>query len=176
MTNLCVFNNRLPQGAPTSPKLANLICARLDARIHGYAGPKGITYTRYADDLTLSAQSPSKIFKAKDFLGVIIQDEDFKLNTRKTKICGTMRRKEVTGLVIAENKVSIGRKKYRKLRVKIHRLFTGEDEKFSSVNGYLAFVYGVDKLSYKRLHAYINKLKIKYPAALAIRELHAEKN
>jgi len=78
LTNLCVFKGRLPQGAPTSPKLANLVSAKLDARIHGYAGPKGIVYTRYADDITLSAQSVQKLEKK-----VIKRLNHFKLFKKK---------------------------------------------------------------------------------------------
>lgn len=99
LTNICVFKGRLPQGAPTSPKLANLVCAKLDARIHGYAGPKGIVYTRYADDMTLSAQSIQKLERARHFIGTIIADEDLVLNNSKTKLCGTKRQKKLQGLL-----------------------------------------------------------------------------
>ncbi|WP_155395454.1 reverse transcriptase domain-containing protein [Photobacterium angustum] len=94
LTNLCTYHGYLPQGAPSSPKLANLTCSRLDARIHGYAGPKGITYTRYADDITLSGNTPLKIEKAKAFIGTIVREEGLNLNKNKTKICGTKRQKK----------------------------------------------------------------------------------
>nr|WP_250953794.1 reverse transcriptase domain-containing protein [Escherichia coli] len=67
LTKICCYKNLLPQGAPSSPKLANLICSKLDYRIQGYAGSRGLIYTRYADDLTLSAQSMKKVVKARDF-------------------------------------------------------------------------------------------------------------
>lgn len=173
-TNICTFKGGLPQGAPTSPKLANLVCTKLDSRLHGYAGPKGIVYTRYADDLTLSAQTPQKIYKAKQFIGTIITDEGFTLNNGKTKISGTQRQKKVTGLIVSENHVGIGRKKYREIRSKIHHLFMGKSTEFDQANGLMAFTYSVDKKVYKRIHTYINKLKKSYPQSEAIKKLAPE--
>ena len=60
----------------------------------------GITYTRYADDLSFSSQSIEKIYKAKFLILHIIKDEGFILNTKKTKMMGYRKRKEITGLVI----------------------------------------------------------------------------
>ncbi|GAA0370428.1 hypothetical protein GCM10009092_38400 [Bowmanella denitrificans] len=173
-TNICTFKGGLPQGAPTSPKLANLVCAKLDSRLHGYAGPKGIVYTRYADDLTLSAQTPQKIYKAKQFIGTIISDEGFSLNKEKTKISGTQRQKKVTGLIVSENNLGIGRKKYREIRSKIHYLFEGKSTEYDHVNGLMAFTYSVDRKAYKRIHTYINKLKSIYPQSEAFKKLAPE--
>lgn len=172
LTNLCVYRGRLPQGAPTSPKLANLVSAKLDARIHGYAGPKGIVYTRYADDITLSAQSVQKIEKAKNFIGTIIASEDLAINRLKTKICGTKRQKKITGLVVSQNSVGIGREKLRDIRSKIHYLFMGKNDNYAQVNGFLAFTYGVDKKSYTKIYRFIDKMKIKYPVSEAATKIH----
>jgi RNA-directed DNA polymerase len=171
LTNLCVFNGYLPQGAPTSPKLANLVCAKLDARIHGYAGPKGIIYTRYADDITLSSNTVQKLEKAQAFMGTIIANEGLKINKAKTKLCGTKRQKKVTGLVISQGSVGIGREKMREIRAKIHYLFINKSSDYSHVNGYLAFTNGVDKKSYTKLYNFIEKMKKKYPDSPAISEI-----
>jgi RNA-directed DNA polymerase len=176
LTNLCTYNSGLPQGAPTSPKLANLACAQLDARIHGYAGPRGIIYTRYADDITLSAQTADKIFKAKTFLSYVVPNEGLTINEKKTEISGTRRRKTVTGLVVSENRVGVGREKRRKLRSNIHKLFKEEKDNFSYVNGMLGYCFSVDKISYKKLHLFIRKMKSKYPGSNANLELHSEKH
>ncbi|WP_268875730.1 reverse transcriptase domain-containing protein [Cognaticolwellia aestuarii] len=169
---MCVYKGCLPQGAPTSPKLANLICAKLDARIHGYAGPKDIVYTRYADDITLSAKSLQKEEKAKAFIGTIIADEGLKINRTKTKLFGTTRQKKITGLVVSHNSVGIGRENLRELRAKIHHLFTGRSCEYSHINGYLAFTYGVDKKSYNKLHKFIGTMASKYPSSDANNYVH----
>ncbi|HCG5682350.1 TPA: retron St85 family RNA-directed DNA polymerase [Vibrio parahaemolyticus] len=170
-TNLCTYYDSLPQGAPTSPKLANLTCSRLDSRIQGYAGPKGITYTRYADDITLSANTAIKIEKAKIFIQKIIESEDLKVNEFKTKVCGTKRQKKVTGLVLSDNNVGIGQAKYRELRAVLHHLFVGKSADYSFINGWLSFIYSVDKKSYNQLYAVIRKLTEKYPQSVAINEI-----
>lgn len=172
LTNLCVFKGGLPQGAPSSPKLANLVCAKLDARINGYAGPKGIAYTRYADDITLSAMSANKIHKAKHFIGTIVADEDLKLNRSKTKLSGTRRQKKVTGLILSQTTLGIGRVKFKEIRAKIHHLFVNKSTDYSHVNGLIAFTYGVDKNSYKKICQYIKRLKEKYKDSDAIEKLH----
>jgi retron-type reverse transcriptase len=162
LTNLCTYNNKLPQGAPTSPKLANLICARLDARIQGYAGSKGIIYTRYADDLTFSAQTLKKIVKTKFFIQTIIPTEDLSINKNKTVFCGPKRQKKVTGLVISHDRTGIGREKLREVRSKIHKIFTGEHDNTLHVQGVLSFIYSVDKRNYKKLILYVEKLEKKH--------------
>lgn len=174
LTNLCTYKGGLPQGAPTSPKLANLVCAKLDARIQGYAGPKGIIYTRYADDMTFSANTALKITKTKQFIGTIISNEDFKINSQKTVISGTKKQKKVTGLILTENSLGIGRMKYREVRVKLHYLFTDKLSDFSYMNGMLAYIYSVDKKSYNKLLSYIAKLKNKYPNAIAVNFINSK--
>jgi RNA-directed DNA polymerase len=172
LTNFCVYRSGLPQGAPTSPKLANLVCWKLDVRIQGYAGPRGIVYTRYADDITLSAQNLKKLEKANYFLQTIIPDEGLKINKEKTKLCGARRQKKVTGLIISDNHVGIGRIRYRKIRSMIHHLFSGNSQDFNHVNGLLSFTYSVDKKTYRKLYIYIDKMQKKYPGSLAINHLN----
>ncbi|WP_447529371.1 retron St85 family RNA-directed DNA polymerase [Vreelandella sp. TE19] len=163
LASVCTFDGSLPQGAPTSPKLANLICAKLDARLYGYAGPRGIVYTRYADDITFSAQTAQRIYKAKEFVNTVIFDEGFNVNHSKTKISGTQRQKRITGLIVSEHRAGIGRQKYRQMRVKLHRFFSEAENDFNHINGMLAFIYDVDPKMYKKLYLYINSLIIKYP-------------
>ena len=174
LTNLCVFKGGLPQGAPSSPKLANLVCSKLDARIHGYAGPKGIAFTRYADDITLSALTAQKIHRAKQFIGTIIADEDLKINNSKTSLSGTRRQKKVTGLVLSQNSLGIGRARLRNIRVKIHHLFIKKSTDFSHVCGLIAFTFGVDKKAYKKIYTYIAQLQLKYPKSDAASKLHSK--
>lgn len=165
LTNLCAYKGFLPQGSPASPKLANLVCSKMDARIKGYAGKKGITYTRYADDITLSCQSINKIEKAKSFIQTIIKDEDFTINKKKTRLLGLRKKKYVTGLVVSSKKASVGREIYREIRAKIHHLFTGKADNYSHVNGWLCFIYGIDQGIYKKLKLYIENLTRKYPSS-----------
>lgn len=92
----------LPQGAPTSPALANLLAWRLDLRLHGLARAAGANYTRYADDLAFSgsADLAGGIDRFGDLVGSIVTEEGFSLNPAKTRIMPRRARQRVTGIVV----------------------------------------------------------------------------
>lgn len=151
LTLLCSYKSYLPQGSPASPKLANLICHRLDARISRYVEKSDITYTRYADDITLSAYSPQKICAAYKFIQKVISEENFILNIKKTRFVGPTRRKKITGLVISEKKSGIGRIEYRNMRKILHELFLKSRSDYSFFHGKMNWINDVDIENFKRL-------------------------
>lgn len=108
----------LPQGAPTSPALANLTCFGLDQRLAGYAAAAGLTYTRYADDLTFSGDrlEAARLVRA---VGTIVGEEGFALNPGKTRIRGPHQRHEVTGVVVNQ-RPNVPREYYDQLRAVLH--------------------------------------------------------
>jgi RNA-directed DNA polymerase len=114
---------RLPQGAPTSPALTNLICLRLDKRLAGLAAKLGFTYTRYADDMTFSASGEAAgrtgtLLKAvQDIVGA----EGFTVHPDKTRIMRKHRRQEVTGLVV-NSSVNVPRDTLRRFRALLHQI------------------------------------------------------
>lgn len=92
----------LPQGAPTSPALANLVAYRLDRRLSGLAASTGAAYTRYADDLVFSGAAPV-LRRAPSLLALatrIATEEGFRVNPAKTSVCSSGGRQRVTGLVV----------------------------------------------------------------------------
>ncbi len=89
----------LAQGAPTSPAIANLICRGLDGRFAKYADLNGIQYTRYADDLTFSADSLD-LLPSFGFVNKVVREEALKLNYSKTGTYGPESRQMVTGILI----------------------------------------------------------------------------
>ena len=111
----------LPQGAPTSPALANLVAWRLDVRLHGLASAFDAKYTRYADDLAFSGDE-AFARKINTFLAAIediAQDEGFGLNTRKTRIMRRNTRQRITGVVVNEH-LNISRPAYDMLKATLH--------------------------------------------------------
>ncbi len=95
----------LPQGAPTSPALANLVAHRLDTRLTGLARRFEARYTRYADDLTFSGDQAFRN-EVPRFLKVIVEiaaDEGFTLNPAKTRIMPRHSRQTVTGIVVNDH-------------------------------------------------------------------------
>jgi len=126
-------NNSLPQGAPTSPVISNLIAHILDVRLAKLSRRFGLYYTRYADDLTFSTNSrtfPAEVaisdgaggWTAAPALIKAIQRSGFTLNPDKTRMQLRQSRQEVTGLVVNE-KVNIRSEYYRDARAKCDRLF-----------------------------------------------------
>jgi hypothetical protein len=107
----------LPQGAPTSPALANLCAFRLDCRLAGLAQAAGGTYTRYADDLVFSGGTDFARGVERFYIKVcaIALEEGFEVNTRKTRIMRRSVSQRAAGLVLNE-KVNIGRREFDVLK------------------------------------------------------------
>ncbi len=118
MARLCTYNNELPQGAPTSPYLSNVVCLKMDKRISELAKKYGASYTRYADDITLSANTDiSNIIPAVE---KIVIDEGFFVNDKKTRVLFEYQRQEVTGLLVSGNKVRVNKKYIKKFKQEIY--------------------------------------------------------
>jgi len=122
LTRLCTRDNALPQGAPTSPKLSNLLNHRLDARLFGLASAVGASYTRYADDITYSLQvdSAAAVRKLVHITAIIVREEGYLVHQReKLYVRRRKDRQVVTGLVVNE-RISLPRETRRWLRAVEH--------------------------------------------------------
>jgi hypothetical protein len=115
------FFPTLPQGAPTSPLLANAICDTLDRRLHGLAKRFGLHYSRYADDITFS--SMHNVYQlGSDFrkeLERIISEQHFTINAKKTRLYHCSKRQEVTGLTVG-TKINVPTKFVKDIRAILH--------------------------------------------------------
>ena len=111
----------LPQGAPTSPALANLCAYRLDCRLAGLADKLGLSYTRYADDLAFSGDtSLTRGFERFHVLVArIALEESFELNTRKTRLMQQSGRQRLTGIVLNRHP-NIQRTDYDRIKATLH--------------------------------------------------------
>lgn len=106
-----IYEDVLPQGAPTSPILANLAARKLDQRLFKLSEKLGVTYSRYADDLTFSGDK-NQIPRLK-LIYKIIHDEGFFVNHSKTRQRNIGQKQLVTGLVVSGDKVRV-QKSYKK--------------------------------------------------------------
>jgi RNA-directed DNA polymerase len=100
LSKLCTRDGSLPQGAPTSPYLSNLIFEDADVAISEYCIKQKIRYTRYADDLSFSGD-----FNENELLDKVteaITKLNLKINTSKTKLMTANQRQTVTGIVVNE--------------------------------------------------------------------------
>ena len=108
----------LVQGAPTSPGLANIICNRMDKRMMGLANKHGFTYSRYADDMTFSADKKDRLPKVS-MIRKIVEIEGFHLNEEKIELLHEGNRQIVTGLLV-DNHVRVPGRYKKDIKRHIH--------------------------------------------------------
>jgi hypothetical protein len=107
----------LPQGAPTSPALANLCCYRIDCRLAGLAKAVGANYTRYADDLAFSGDEAFEkgIERFSTHVAAILMDEGFHVHFRKTRVMRRSVRQHLAGLITNQH-VNVMRADFDRLK------------------------------------------------------------
>jgi len=181
-----VKRNVLPQGAPTSPVITNIVCQRLDHLLSGVARRFGLTYSRYADDITFS--SMHNVYQPEgDFvkeLHRIVTQQGFHIKESKTRLQKDGYRKEVTGLVVSD-RVNVQKRYIKELRQLFyywdrngiemaerfflqkylanrgHLLKGGSSKMLNVIEGKLEFlkmVKGSDNMLYENLRSRFNKL------------------
>ncbi len=111
----------LPQGAPTSPALANLAAFRLDRRLAGLAAASDLRYSRYADDLTFSGSTRMRAWLAglEERVAAIVREEGFTVNAEKSVVRPASARQTVCGIVV-NDRVNIARTEYDALKAILH--------------------------------------------------------
>lgn len=110
----------LPQGAPTSPAISNLVCRRLDARLAGLAQKNEGIYTRYADDLTFSFHTTvPDLGRFRWWVDQLCQQEGFAVNQDKFRVVRETQRQIVTGIVVNET-LHLPREERRRFRAILH--------------------------------------------------------
>lgn len=133
----------LPQGAPSSPMITNIICSKLDKRLKGLADKYKFTYSRYADDMSFSFnegntllnmdkelgsissdkvndQDDLNIGKVLGIISKIIREEGFNINSKKTKFLRKNNRQSITGIVINNGEIGIPKKWVKNLRAAVY--------------------------------------------------------
>lgn len=118
LSRLCTYEGKLPQGAPTSPCLSNIVCLKLDKRLSEISKRFNAKYTRYADDITFSCDSD--ISSIIQIVTKIIDDEGFQINKKKTRILFKHQRQEVTGLLVNGDHVRVDKKYIKKFKQEIY--------------------------------------------------------
>jgi hypothetical protein len=111
----------LPQGAPSSPAIANLCAFRLDLRLDGLAWVFGATYTRYADDLVFSGAAPlrPRLGALQAWAAGIAEDEGFHLHRGKTRVMPRHRAQRVGGIAVNRH-LNLPRPDFDRLRAVLH--------------------------------------------------------
>ena len=117
LTMLCYHKDALPQGAPSSPAITNIILYEFDEQLGQWCREHGIAYTRYCDDMTFSGDfEPSEVIR---YVRLELKKMGFLLNEQKTRIQRPGQQQTVTGIVVNE-KLSIPADYRRKLRQELY--------------------------------------------------------
>jgi hypothetical protein len=148
---------RLPQGAPTSPAITNVLCQRLDRKLTKMASNLGYAYTRYADDLTFSSSKKESIDQAGLLLSRVrffVEKEGLVVHEDKVRVQRKGRRREVTGLVVHGAKPAVPRADLRRFRAVLQQIeksgpagktWGGSSDVLAAIGGFAAYVRMVDK-------------------------------
>lgn len=137
IAQLTCYEGKLPQGAPTSPIITNLICEILDQRLLKISKKYKLDYTRYADDLTFSTNDKKFLDQQTEFYELLSSElirAGFKINEKKKRLQFRDSRQVVTGLVV-NKKINVNRIFYKETRAMAHQLY--KEGKFE-INGKLA--------------------------------------
>lgn len=168
---LCVYKDSIPQGAPTSPAISNIIMSEFDDNLGAWCSDRGITYTRYCDDMTFSGALDTDEVKAH--VTKELEKTGFFVNCKKTVTVHDGQMKNVTGIVVNDKlnvpssyRKSIRKDMYycRKFGVESHLMHTSSDEckmKFlRRLAGRINYVLSVDEKNdeFKRYKRYVAEL------------------
>jgi RNA-directed DNA polymerase len=162
-------NNKVPRclsiGAPTSPTLSNIMLYSLDSELSGYAERLGVKYTRYADDITVSADEPAPILEFERLARRAVSKQKspaLRFNEAKRGFFTKGGRRTVTGLVITpDKKISVGRDRKRTISAMLHHLSLERlsEENKALLKGLLGFCISVEV-------SFVENLRLKYGNAL----------
>ncbi|HST33340.1 MAG TPA: reverse transcriptase domain-containing protein [Solirubrobacteraceae bacterium] len=129
LAQVCCHRNVLPQGAPTSPAISNLVCRSLDTALRGFAKASHCHYTRYADDICISSgrtRFPEAVASVVNLSPVLsselrrlIEENGFVINGAKTRLMRRSQRQRVTGLIV-NKRVNVPREYARHLRAVLY--------------------------------------------------------
>jgi len=159
----------LPQGAPTSPALANICCYRLDCRLSALAESAGAAYTRYADDLAFSGgrDFERRVERFAAHVGAVLLEEGLRVNHRKTRVMRRGVRQHLAGLV-TNRKANIRRRDFDRLKAALTNCvrFGPENQNRerradfrSHLQGKVSFVEMINPAKGKRLRAIFEQIR-----------------
>lgn len=143
-------DDHLTIGAPSSPFLSNALLFKLDTYWNTYSLEKDIKYSRYADDIYFSTNTPNILaYHFEEFKNYVHQQEwpRLEINHEKTVFTSKKRKRMITGLIITpQNTISVGRNKKRTIRACIHSFLKNEltEEQITSLKGYINYIKMVE--------------------------------
>ncbi len=182
LVNLVSYNDILPIGAPTSPKISNAYLFQFDNKLQKYCKVEDIIYTRYSDDFIFSSNTNEKfdlLLSTMKELLISFGLESLQLNERKTKLQRKGSRIMLLGLVITPNgTITVDKKIKKEIEVLLHFYLSNKDKfkdffeknydsNLEKVSGRLSHIKSIDK-------QFITKLKKKYGSYIVNSFVHRD--
>lgn len=145
LVRIVTFKYCLPQGAPTSPFIANLAVQKIDSRINSLCKGLNVNYSRYFDDITISGRDEVKNIFLSQKIQKIISDEGFRVSHKKTKLYHCSEKQRVTGLIVNDG-LAIDEDTISEIKESIeNRDFQTSSKEFESLRGKISFIKGVNR-------------------------------
>lgn len=160
ISKICTFKKYLPQGAPTSPAISNIVFRPIDEKITHLCNKRMVSYSRYADDLTFSCNNKQVLIDLKNDISSILYDNKFLLNNKKFRIMSGKNCVKVTGLIINSGKPTVGRELKRDIRSDIYRFIVKKDRNVDTnkLIGNIAWVRDIEPDYFQKIVKYKNEL------------------
>lgn len=156
LANLCTYKDVLPQGAVTSPYIANLVTYHLDVSLNGLCSRKDIVYTRYADDLSFSSNNRTKLNSIEKIVRYIVKEEGFEINEKKTRYLSNDVKKTITGITINNEEVHVDKALKKKIRAMIFNSIVNKDyTRNEKIKGSIAYVDSIEEGYREKILKYI---------------------
>jgi len=162
--DICMLNNALPQGAPTSPLLSNLAFLDLDKRLSGLAKKFKATYSRYADDMCFSGNDP-QLNAILPQVKYVVKNCGYKLKDSKSRVLRRNRSQIVTGVVVNQ-KLNVPRGLKHNTRARLFKLkqalLTGkafDETEFIKLRGLVAYFQAVSVETVTRFRATVREIE-----------------
>lgn len=148
LTRLTTYAGHLSQGFVTSPTISNVMMFDADTQIDQFAMSRGMIYTRYADDITLSTDKRVSASEIVSEVTKIVSSHGLEVNRLKTRVMRPSRRQEVTGLIVNETKdhqkPRLPRAERRMIRAMCHKGIMADKEKEAERSGWLSYLKSID--------------------------------
>jgi len=161
LAKLCTFKRKLPQGAPTSPALSNIVFNEIDDSIMRFCNSKLVNYSRYADDLTFSSDNKNNLVTIYRYVNNLLRENGFRINKKKTRYLSGKGKMEITGVYINSGKPKVSKELRKQVRAELFNYFIKDN---SSINikrlaGNISFIKSIESDYQKKIEGYIAKLK-----------------
>jgi len=164
LSSLVTLDGCIPQGAPTSPVISNAYLFDMDEALSKESKLRELTYTRYADDITISGNSKEAVLEIVHLCSELLKNYRLRLNDKKTRIASRGGSQRVTGVVV-NKKLQPPREYQRRVRAIFHKAFNNPEQYIDKVNelrGHLSYLSSFDTLKetrhLRRYKMVLNKL------------------